>query len=345
MKAPDISVSSFIRGKNSLSLGELSLLQPALATARQYAIQSFSDKSGDSSYRQTDVTNLLIESRIAHLLLGGNMRTLSQGCLPILCVTSSGGLANRIRNIAALLVAKSFLNKASDLYCVWAPDLACPILMEDLFDKEMLNTKGVCIYGVHNLPVSQHKSLSEIYDPFYDPVGWWNVWELTCGALVSEQPSWQQFHEHYKNALKQLFSCVHPQIHTLVDKFIEHHSCTGRFLGVHIRATDFRNHYKVVYPDRDLASVDDFLRELSDVTMPVYLACDDQNVASEFTQRYSGRVFNRELNWTNSYRQSSVLDALIDLLILSKSSGIIGTYGSSFSEMASELASVEIRYL
>jgi hypothetical protein len=67
-----------------------------------------------------------------------------------------------------------------------------------------------------------------------------------------------------------------------------------------------------------------------------FLATDDAATEQTVKERFPGRVTTRDKSFARN-RARGVQDALVDLLVLSKCSLILGSYWSSFSQTAAEM--------
>ncbi len=108
----------------------------------------------------------------------------------------------------------------------------------------------------------------------------------------------------------------------------------GRVVGVHIRRGDNEASIQVSPLDLFVARMQREVEQYPEVRF--FLATDDPATEREVLERFPGRVTVRAKELSRT-RTSGVQDALVDLLILSKCPLILGSYWSSFSQMAAEL--------
>ena len=114
---------------------------------------------------------------------------------------------------------------------------------------------------------------------------------------------------------------------------------TKSFIGLHIRRGDN-------ITSRDVSKSLDFERaienELSiDVDAMFYLCTDDYREENNFKLKYGNRIMHFPVGLNRS-RPKDIQNALLDLVMLSKSNKIYGSYWSSFSEVASAYGRVEL---
>ena len=75
-----------------------------------------------------------------------------------------------------------------------------------------------------------------------------------------------------------------------------------------------------------------------------YLASDGADVIEYMQKHFPGRVIINEGAELSRKSKSGMENAIIDLLALSKTGGIIGSFGSTFSDMASYIGRIELEY-
>ena len=122
-----------------------------------------------------------------------------------------------------------------------------------------------------------------------------------------------------------------------INSFCEYHEIdpdNPKIMGLHIRRTDGQRDTQY---STDSQFMDVIERELNcDAETKFFLATDCLLTQQKFLKRYREAVFIYPKNFTNnSVRTSNLQDAVIELYILSKTHYIYGSYGSSFSKVAS----------
>lgn len=120
-------------------------------------------------------------------------------------------------------------------------------------------------------------------------------------------------------------------------------ACTARFgartIGLHIRGTDHplsRVHSTV---DKFIGRIDAEIATDPEVTF--FLATDETSARQTLVDRYGQRIIWRE-NVLNRTSVEGIQDAVVDLFCLCRTSQIVGSYGSSFSEIAAELGGIPL---
>jgi hypothetical protein len=129
-----------------------------------------------------------------------------------------------------------------------------------------------------------------------------------------------------------------PSLQQIVDRYTgQYDACT---VGVHIRRTD---HRMAIQHSFDAGFIDAMKHEIQHhPNVKFYVASDSPDVMSRFTELFSDRII-----WhPKEYRRDTpkgVQDALIDLLCLSKTTKVIGSYYSSFSETAAQIHRIPLQ--
>ncbi|MDD4759652.1 MAG: hypothetical protein PHU66_02415 [Bacteroidaceae bacterium] len=156
-------------------------------------------------------------------------------------------------------------------------------------------------------------SLAEKYDSFYMD---------TCYALGPYEAS--DVRKCFKPKVE-----LNQQILEMTEKF------SDKMLGVHIRRVD--NKMSIKYSP--LASfrkrIDDLLEKGE--ADKIFLCTDDECVRDYFRKTYGERVLTRRISLNRNSLQG-IQDAVVDLWSLSRTSHILGSYYSSFSDTAAELS-------
>lgn len=123
-----------------------------------------------------------------------------------------------------------------------------------------------------------------------------------------------------------------------IDKYVS--DLPHGLVGLHVRRGD----HKPATSESTLNAFCDVLdmRLNANPGEAFFLASDSPSVVDELHSRYPGRIFSR----AKKYGRSTVFgirDAVIDLYLLSQCTEILGSYGSSFSEMAARIGTVPLQ--
>jgi hypothetical protein len=257
---------------------------------------------------------------------------------------TNGGLTNRIRIICVIKTYLDLFGTNFKPSLLWIACKDCFVSIDEIFLVDKLNDHFNILNAekyIDNVSI-QRKNISfleinELLSP-------WSFW--IYNSLHKDGVTWGSFYESYKKNIRWFFSfIVKPSINQKANEFFFREFSHGVAFGVHIRTTDFLNHYKIKYPSLPLPHVVDFVNYLGSNSIKdnIFLCTDDPCLIDEFKTNfnksfscYSGDICNV------SNRKSSVETALIDLLILSRCKNILGTFGSSFSQLASILRDAKL---
>lgn len=114
----------------------------------------------------------------------------------------------------------------------------------------------------------------------------------------------------------------------------------GPVIGVHIRRTDHVEAIRHASVERYEQMMDAEIRERPEVKF--YLATDDGEVKGRLLHRFGeGRIITAQMALGRD-SQAGMVGAVVDLIALSRTEKIIGSYYSSYSEIAAELGGIEL---
>ncbi|MBN2109295.1 MAG: hypothetical protein JW832_17840, partial [Deltaproteobacteria bacterium] len=146
----------------------------------------------------------------------------------------------------------------------------------------------------------------------------------TCSSFYQSEDSFRDF---------QPVQALQTQIDTYANLF-------NNTIGVHIRRTD--NRKAVEYsPTEFFLSIMERLTH-DDTRAGFFLATDDPQEEKRFLDAFPGRVIIHKKRSFLRNEPAAIQDALIDLYTLSKCKKIIGSYWSSFTDVARALGGAEL---
>jgi hypothetical protein len=237
-----------------------------------------------------------------------------------------GGLCNRFKFISSAIWLASSLNM--DLYIDWIESSVCNCKLNVLFDVDKqgkfimtdgLYDNSICKKYIDNAIVVGKDHIIDI-----------NV--VTSGTLISSGFNYIGSQTNYIPYNIQLMSCISSRIKECVNRF---YSENNFVIGLHIRRTDNLASKDVSTNDKIIKYLQTVIDKISYSGL-IFIACDDLNDIKYFKGLYPQiRSFNTKSFDRNS--SDAIIDAVIELLILSKSEYLIGSYFSSYSEFASTL--------
>ena len=242
-------------------------------------------------------------------------------------LTVKGGLCNRLRSLtsAQFLCAR----RGATLCLIWNARPECPAEFKSLFEVPagiVLGDPGT--------------SANTTY------------WDLGLGWATPE---------YYRRvflpelAPQEMLARVRPYVQGLrpvrgIRDRIEDHAkhWPAGIVGVHVRRTDHsRPTAQGRKFTRDIPSDAALLRRLNALPpeRSFFVAADNPDSMRLLEDAYPGRVYSHPKRWLHAWRQTGVADAVVDLYCLARTSRIVGTFYSSFSEYAALLGSLPIEYV
>lgn len=252
----------------------------------------------------------------------------------MLIIQPIGGLCNRMRaiNSAKVLADK----RGESLKVIWFvnPELGCPF--EELFDSPKDFTV-MNIYSKWNLKkmfyqLTRKKLGNEdmrntrvdgnLPDDY--------VQNLPKNLYIATEEHFFVSHD-YSNFVPT--KEIADKIDQICDQFSKHN------IGVHIRRTDNK-------PAIGKSSTDAFITSMQkeldkDPDTMFYLATDDMNEEENLRKHFPGKIISNETRELARDSVNGVKDALVDLSCLSRTDKIIGSYFSSFTDIAADLRGIE----
>ncbi len=258
-----------------------------------------------------------------------------------------GGLANRMRALdSSYALAKEF---GRPIHLIWEKSFELNCSFDHLFELPKNVTYDEYDIGRKQLALKNRmtKALRKI--GLFLPRGY-DHYLFNDEIIVLENQGFnfeelKKFRRIYINTVEHfyksepLFSIFTP-IEKL-QKIINGH--TQRFsentIGIHIRRTDNANSVKFS-PLSGFMELMDREIEKSGSTK-FFLATDSPETAKEIKNRYGERILLHEKVLDRNL-EKGIQDALIDIYCLSKCKKILGSYYSSFSEVASQINNIPL---
>lgn len=256
-------------------------------------------------------------------------------------ISERGGLANRLRGWSALAAICRVLGLP--LTVSWIPDWACPGDCSEMFDFHTQNSASAQHHEASHPAIISGKTNPQCNSSLSTFAAWA---QSTWGV------SQREIRSMYIQQLRRITPT--PRLESEITRFLELHDPSG-CLGVHYRGTDH-----VAYRQKNglgamsYSSLISQARHLSaELRLPnLFLATDDAECQIAFHAAFGSRVHSlpnrfqqpsRVVDQSRS-RTTSLLTAATDLYLLSKSSHILGTPGSSFSSIAATIGGTGISY-
>lgn len=275
---------------------------------------------------------------------------MSQGKITLVPV---GGLANRMKAIdAAYHLAKTC---QSQLRVIWFKDQGLNCRFDQLFQHPTDSIITIREATFFDLLLEDRPRKKNFFLP-------WLPEHLKYDACIYERQATQLFYNHFdyaawaKNRRVYLASCVyfHPQpmeklfklfqpIDSLQQEIAKRCADFNEHtIGIHIRRTD--NIASITQSPTELfiKQMEEFVEHQPDTTF--YLATDSEEEKQKLKQVFGERI---SMSGHAAERNSlqGMQEALIELYMLSRTSRIIGSMQSSYSETAAQIGHIHCSFI
>jgi hypothetical protein len=254
-----------------------------------------------------------------------------------LVVFPKNGLANRLRVLASASILAECTGRS--LFVNWIPSKGCNVEWRELFLNQVESRP---------LPLSSFHVGIDLYDDTVIPKSWYKdtprvaVRDESYLVAVHTGRNFQPVEmttEAYEEA-KSLFyrklrpiDTVQKTISDIQRRYFEGHDV----VGVHIRRKDhlhfLKKDHRLVCPTRLFVEAMENILHANPETK-FFLATDDQEEEKLIRRLFPDAVIVYEKGGSGRNTTKGMQDALVDWLLLSKTSRIIASYASSFSQEA-----------
>ena len=252
----------------------------------------------------------------------------------MIIIQPSGGLCNRIRSInsAATLARK----KGVPLKVLWlnAPELNCPF--EELFiptdEFELINIHSLnnpkklflqltARQRFNNEDILKNKTGDMLNEDFYE--------KLSDSVYIF---TWEQFYPTEDYHLFRPTPQIQEKINAITADFSSH------MIGVHIRRTD-----NVTAIGK--SGTDAFIRAMkaeiaADPEVRFFLATDEKKEEAILREHFGEKLLTNENRVIDRNSVQGMHDAMIDLFSLAATDKILGSYWSSFTDVAASMRGI-----
>ena len=262
----------------------------------------------------------------------------------MLIIDPAGGLCNRLRALDSAIALAKAINKPVNL--IWRrnnrlSELNCNF--SSLFNTPEIITKLSQPYTPHfvkriikNLHLYQFRCQRTFFQKDIE-----NLLKRNYNFA-----NIRNYRSIYISTASKFYNNPHPfsdfvpkpEITNIVNDIVKRFD--SNTIGVHIRRTDNLH-------SRSISGIEKFIEKMEgeihqNSQTDFFLATDDPKVEKFFVERYSEKVIvypKRDLKRSNP---AAIEDALVDLLCLSKTTKILGSYWSSFTDIASQMNNVKL---
>lgn len=261
--------------------------------------------------------------------------------MPRITIVPVSGLGNRMRVVASAVKMAADMNV--HIRVVWQPAWDCRAGFDDLFLPLSFENVSLCRGTFMDAPATKdnlllpmllRKSCYQAEYRCFRPTETVSLQSLigrghssymdTCYALCNYS------HELFRECFR-----LRPELERQVEDTVSGFS--SRTLGVHVRRSDNRQAIRysplTAFRQRIDALFD------SGEAEQLFLSTDDNRVREFFRKTYGKHLITRRVMLDRNSLQG-IRDAVIDLWCLSRTSRLLGSYYSSFSETAAELSDI-----
>ncbi|MCI8599056.1 MAG: hypothetical protein HFJ10_11570 [Lachnospiraceae bacterium] len=253
----------------------------------------------------------------------------------MLIIQPSGGLCNRMRVInSAWELAKKRKEK---LFVLWylCPELNCPfealfqpvreikiINIRSLIDPRKLFLQLTARQRFGNDDILANKTDGVLHEDFYE--------SLKNPVYIF---TWEHFYPSQDYHFYVPVNELQARIDSITSSFGE------RCVGVHIRRTDNAVSMGKSTTEQFLTLMRKELEEMPKTRF--FLATDDKEEEALLRETFPGKILSNEERTLNRNSVKGIQDALLDLFCLSLTDKLIGSYWSSFTDIAADMRGIE----
>lgn len=259
-----------------------------------------------------------------------------------------GGLCNRMRAISAA-IALADRCATDQLRIIWFRDWGLNCRFQDLFYPIPLPNVQVKEATWKDVLLYDRPRKKNVYLP-------WIFQHILFDACLYEKTTWnpeydyKKWKEEHNNCYLASYGQFYPSNRSLGTIFkplatimqrIENNtnSFTQHTIGVHIRRSDHQL-AKIKSPLSAFIQMMD--KEIEkDKNTVFYLASDSEEDKKILQEHYRNRILT-SVNKVRRDNLDGIQDAIVDLYTLSNTKKILGSYASSFSEIAAQIKSISL---
>lgn len=268
----------------------------------------------------------------------------------MITVKPYGGLANRLRVIDSSYQLAQELNQEMEVIWELSSELNCSFnklfsipdnirfterTVDSIFKKSKKKLRKLILKLGLRVPMG--------YDKYFiddDVFSFKENSDLITELRKCKNIYIETVHLFYKNSESYTIFSPIEEITRSVD--IIRGKFSSNTLGIHIRRTD--NVLSIKYsPLSEFRKVMD--AELTkDTNTKFFVATDSPDDEAELKREYPGKIITYEKEISRN-SEKGIQDALVDLLCLAETNKIIGSYYSSFSDVASYMGGIELQLI
>ena len=259
----------------------------------------------------------------------------------MIVIRPSSGLCNRLRAIASGIRLARECHEQLRIdwyYCPikrWAPALGMAIPDSRLFEESSEFAVSNHLRVKYEMPWDKRIYDLSNADIFSEKHG--DAFVKRC--LVGSREEVKRFWTCYNFYPSSDYSWLRPRREILVevDRVLTEFGLNT--IGVHIRRTDHRGSIEHSPLSFFTSKIEEEID--NDRTVRIFLATDSEVTKTELLQRYGDHIITKH-NVASRYTVKGEVDGLVDLLLLSRTCRVYGSYRSSYSELAAQIGKIPL---
>ena len=251
----------------------------------------------------------------------------------IIVAANPGGISNRIKCLISMWRLSDEVNKK--LYLYWIKNKTCGADFSDLFENEFseISKEELKELSVEECILSHTFRFITLTDEVPDKFA--KVYPTDRGNNIDFE--FERIPQKVRENILLYLHKLKPikTIRYIVDNFTEKYDVSN-LVGVHVRRDDF-----LYGKERlgDVSSNKKFFEKMNEIlnddSSTKFLLCtDSQETEDKFIEEFGDRIIIYQKKNRDRTTKIVTQQGLIDLLLLSKTKHIIGTYRSTFNELA-----------
>lgn len=272
-----------------------------------------------------------------------------------LIVKPIGGLANRLLVLDSTIKLQQVL-KPDNTIIIWERNRNLNCAFKELFhypdQLQFIETRGFNKFSF--------RSYSEFYNSFNPSKFRWSFFNKILGnerkfskiyysedmeKLMKEgktfspnndlKSTYISYFARFHNSTDEISTFKPTQkIQDQVDQFVQEFD--DNTIGVHIRRMDHKDSINYSPTDGFITKME---LEINQTDASFFLSTDSDHVKNKIKNRFGDRIFTRSVKLDRNLTEG-IKDAVIDMFCLSKTRAIIGSYNSTFSQVAAEIGRI-----
>ena len=251
----------------------------------------------------------------------------------IIVAANPGGIANRIKCLVSMWRLSEEFNKKFYLY--WIKNKTCGASFSDLFENDFseISKEKLKEIPAEECFLSQTFRFITLTDEIPDKFA--KVYPTTRGNNIDFE--FERIPQKVRENLLLYLKLLKPikNIKYIVDHFAEKYDVEN-LVGVHVRRDDF-----LYGKERlgDVSSNEKFFEKMKEIlnndpSTKFFVCTDSQETEDEFIKEFGDKIIVYPKKNRDRTTRIATQQGLIDLLLLSRTKHIVGTFRTTFTELA-----------